>query len=81
MPTAPSQVNWSANSLPAKHLITVEAYHKIGGAGTFTPETRVGLIEGEIFNRAPIGSEHASMVKRINEWWISALQGRAIVSV
>lgn len=68
-------------SLPAKHLIAVEAYRKMGEAGIFTPEARVELIEGEIFDMAPIGSEHASLVKRITEWWLFALQGRAIVSV
>ncbi|ADE15900.1 protein of unknown function DUF820 [Nitrosococcus halophilus Nc 4] len=81
MPTVASQAGRAANSLPAKHLITVEAYRKMGEAGIFSPEARVELIEGEIFDRAPIGSEHASMVKRINEGWVSALRGRAIVSV
>lgn len=52
MPTVASQAGRAANSLPAKHLITVEAYHKMGEAGIFSPEARVELIEGIISPQA-----------------------------
>ena len=49
-----------------KHRISVEAYHRMGDAGVFTPDARIELIEGEIIDMAPIGSRHASVVDQIN---------------
>jgi len=59
----------------------VEDFHRMGEAGVLAPEARVELIEGEIFDMAPIGSRHASIVNRLNQMFVLAASGRAIVQV
>ena len=57
-------------SIPAeylrRHRITAEDYYKIGDAGIFTESDRVELIEGEIIDMAPIGSQHAYLLDKLN---------------
>ena len=50
-----------------KHLTDIHEWHKMGEANIFPPESRIELIEGEIFEMPPIGSNHASHLKRINK--------------
>ena len=64
-----------------KHRITAEAYHRMGEAGVLAPDARTELIEGEILDKAPIGSRHASVVNRLNRLFGSAVGERAIVQV
>ncbi len=55
-----------------KHRITVEAYHRMGEAGVLAPDARTELIEGEILDKAPIGSRHASVVNRLTSLFVPA---------
>ena len=64
-----------------KHRISVHDYHRMGETGVLAPGARVELIEGEIFDRAPIGSRHASIVNRLNRTFVLAVGNRAIVQV
>jgi Uma2 family endonuclease len=64
-----------------RHRLSVDDYHRMGEAGVFAPNARVELIEGEVIDMAPIGTRHASVVKRLNAALSSAAQGRAIVAV
>ena len=64
-----------------RHALSVEDFHRMGDAGLFTPEARVELIEGEIIDMTPIGSAHASRVKRLARILMSALEDEAIVAV
>lgn len=48
-----------------RHRVTVDEFHKMGEAGIFMEDDRVELIDGEMVDRAPIGSRHASVVKRL----------------
>lgn len=64
-----------------KHRISVEAYHRMGWAGVFAPDARVELIEGEIVDMAPIGSQHAGTVSVLAALLHDAVGGAAIVSV
>lgn len=65
----------------ARRYFTVAEYHRMAEAGIFTEDDRVELIEGEILRMSPIGSLHASCVKRLNKL-LSGLVGQdAIVSV
>jgi Uma2 family endonuclease len=50
---------------PARHLISVDAFHRIGEAGILGPADRVELIDGEIINMSPIGALHAALVARL----------------
>jgi Uma2 family endonuclease len=64
-----------------KHRITANAYHRMGEAGILAPEARVELIDGEIFDKAPIGSEHASVVNRLTRIIVASVGDQAIVQV
>ena len=64
-----------------KHRISVDAYHRMGDAGVFAPDARIELIEGEIFDKAPIGSRHASVVNRLNRIIVQAVGERVITQV
>ena len=50
-----------------KHLTDVNEWHKMGEANIYPSDSRLELIEGEIFEMSPIGSNHASHLKRINK--------------
>ncbi len=49
----------------AKRLITVEEYMRMGEAGILSSDDHVELIDGEIFEKSPVGSKHASVVKKL----------------
>jgi Uma2 family endonuclease len=65
----------------SRRPITVGMYHRMGEAGIVVAGDRVELIEGELVDMAPIGSEHAAVVKYLNRVLTLALRERAIVSV
>lgn len=63
-----------------RHRVTVDEFHKMAEAGIFMEDDRVELIDGEMVDIAPIGSRHASIVKRLTNLLVTLAQGRAIVS-
>lgn len=64
-----------------RHRLTVEDYHRMGEVGILSEDARVELIEGELIDMAPIGSQHAGTVSALTDVFTSALHGRAIVAV
>jgi Uma2 family endonuclease len=64
-----------------RHRLTVADYYRMAEVGLLAPEARVELIEGSIVDMAPIGSKHASIVKRLNRLLTASVGSRAIVSV
>ena len=64
-----------------KRRFTVDEYHRMAEVGILTETDRVELIDGEIVEMAPVGSRHASVVKRLNALLTGRLGARAIVSV
>jgi Uma2 family endonuclease len=64
-----------------RHQLTIEQYYQMAQVGLLSPEDRVELIEGEIIDMAPMGSEHASALRTLAELFVEALQKRAIVAV
>lgn len=54
----------NAQPFPRRHRISVAEYHRMGEAGIFSEDDRVELIEGEIIDMAPIGTQHAETVRR-----------------
>ena len=44
--------------LVRRHRLTVDEYFRMAEVGLLAPEARVELIEGEIFDMAPIGNQH-----------------------
>ena len=68
------------NWLP-RHRITVDEYYGMVQAGLLAQDARVELIEGEIFDMAPIGTRHEAVVSRLNHLLVPAVGQRAIVRV
>ncbi len=64
-----------------KHLTDIHEWRKLGEANIFPPDSRIELIEGEIIEMAPIGSNHAGHLKRINNLLTILVAGKAIVSI
>ncbi|QEP42901.1 Uma2 family endonuclease [Ectothiorhodospiraceae bacterium BW-2] len=66
---------------PTRHLLSVGDYYQMAINGILQPNERVELLEGEIFEMAPIGSSHAGMVKRLNYLFSGVAANRYIVTV
>jgi len=72
----------STTTLPRRRKLDVHAYHRMAHVGIFGADERVELIDGEIYQMVPIGSEHAAAVVRLNRLFDPAqLYGRATVAV
>ena len=54
-----------------KHKLTIAEYRKLGES--LPPNVRVELIEGELYDRVPIGSEHADIVEFVGDLFRYAL--------
>lgn len=65
----------------AKRLISVEEYYKMAEVGILKPGDRVELINGEIFEKSPIGSKHAALVDRLARILNQLLQGKASIRI
>jgi len=69
-------------SIPApRHLFTVEDFQRMATTGILPHDARVELIDGEIYEMAPIGWRHASVVNRLNRLLVLRLGHRAIVQI
>jgi Uma2 family endonuclease len=64
-----------------RHRLTVEKYYRMAEAGVLEPDARVELIDGEVIDMAPMGSRHYAMVICLNELFIEALRGSALVAI
>jgi Uma2 family endonuclease len=65
----------------AKRWFSVDEYYRMAEAGILREDDRVELIEGEIVEMSPIGSRHASCVRRLNELLFRDIGQAAIISV
>ena len=73
-------MNASENTLE-RHRWTVAEYRRMGETGTLAADARVELIDGEIIDMAPIGSEHAGTVIQLTQLLVTTVIGRALVDV
>ena len=60
---------------------TIDDYHKMIQADILTENDRVELLDGEIIEMSPIGSEHAGCINRINALLGALLGKKAILSI
>lgn len=65
----------------AKHFFTVEEFERMGGAGIFSEDARLELIEGQIVELSPTGSRHASCVIFLNRFLNQAAGNSALISI
>lgn len=68
-------------SWPRRHRITVDEYYRMAEVGLLAPDARVELIEGEIIDMAPIGTDHGSVVDQLARLFIRAVDEQAIVRI
>lgn len=64
-----------------RHRISVSEYYRMAEVGLLAPDARVELIEGEVVDMAPIGSEHGGTVYALNRLLVEAVGTRAVVLV
>jgi len=64
---------------PSRHLITVDAFHRMGETGILGPADRVELIDGEIIDMSPIGALHAAIVAQLAMMFSQKLGPTAVV--
>ena len=64
---------------PSRHLISVDAFHRMGETGILGPADRVELIEGEIIDMSPIGVLHAAIVARLASYFSQRLGNAGVV--
>ena len=67
-------------NLQPRHRWTVMEYHKMAEVGLLNEDSRVELIDGEIIEMAPIGSEHAGHNNYLMNFLAYRLYGKAVVA-
>jgi len=72
-------VSTTAVSYPIRRLWNVADFHRMGKTGFLHPEARLELIEGELFEMAPIGSFHAGTVSILTRLFMQVVANSAIV--
>ena len=70
-----------SESWPRPHRLTVHDYYRMAEVGLLSPDDRTELIDGEIVDMPPIGSEHAFAVTLLTERLLRAAGDAAIVRV
>lgn len=61
-----------------RHRLSVDDYYRMAESGVLAPDARVELIEGEIFDMAPIGSRHAGAVSWLIKLLATAVHDSAV---
>jgi Uma2 family endonuclease len=68
-------------SATQRHLFSVNDYYRMAESDILSEDAHVELINGELFDMAPIGSIHAGLVTRLSRIMIKTLSEQAIVTV
>jgi len=55
----------SSSAANVRHKLSVSDYYRMGDAGILHEDDRIELIEGELIDMAPIGSNHAGIVAQL----------------
>jgi Uma2 family endonuclease len=66
---------------PKRHKLNVHDYYRLAEVGILDESSRVELIEGELIDMAPIGSNHAGVVNGLARALFAACGDRAVVAV
>ncbi len=63
-----------------RHRLSVDDYHCMAKSGVLAPGARVELIEGEVIDMAPMGTQHRAAVMRLSQLLHEAVGHAALVS-
>lgn len=66
---------------PRERTFTVSEYYRLARHGILNGSDRVELLDGRIYEMAPIGSGHAQCVRRLTELLVLRVAPRALVSI
>lgn len=66
---------------PPRRKLTVDEYRQMGELGILHEDERVELLDGELYEMAPIGDDHVGDVISLDFFLNQRLRGRAFVSV
>lgn len=64
-----------------KRLLSAEEFYKLAEVGILKPSDNVELVNGEIIEISPVGSKHASVVKRLGRVFNSLFEGKTVIGV
>ena len=64
-----------------KHLTNLAEWKKLGEANIFPPDSHLELINGEILEMAPIGSNHAGHINKLTHLLVQLVSSQAMVSI
>ncbi len=64
-----------------KHLTHIDEWRKMADAGVFSSDSRIELINGEILEMSPIGSQHSGCINRLNHLLSRTISDQAIISI
>jgi Uma2 family endonuclease len=64
---------------PTRLKLSIDQYYRMAEAGVLAPQVRVELIDGAIYEMAPLGSLHAALVDQLHRVLLLRLHPRAIV--
>ena len=71
----------AAGFYPVRHRWTVSDFQRLGETGLLAPDARLELIDGELFEMAPIGCFHAGTVGILNRLLARAVADSVIIHV
>jgi Uma2 family endonuclease len=63
----------STEFMPTRTRISTDRYQKMVATGVLTKYDRIELIDGEMFDMAPIGSRHSAITSRLHELFVLAV--------
>ena len=67
--------------LQRKHRFSVDEFYRMGETGIIGREQRVELLEGEVIEMSPIGSQHAACVRRLEKIFGAYFKEKVLLSV
>jgi Uma2 family endonuclease len=65
----------------SRHHFNVDDFQLMARVGVLSPNARVELLEGQIYNMSPIGPFHGGVCDLLTEYFVKASNGRWIVRV
>jgi Uma2 family endonuclease len=60
----------SSTFTPSRTRISADRYHLMVAKGVLTTYDRIELIEGEMFDMAPMGTRHSAITSRLHEMFV-----------